>query len=120
MLQHSAVKRSHQIRPGRLSRGLGFLYIASSAARLSTCILVLVGNGFLALLPLLLFVKHCYIFTYMHFLPQLSEIPFRTGTKETKKASRGSRQRAKYLPVSFLSPYLYKIPCHDLQVNTGK
>lgn len=76
MLQHSAVKRSHQIRPGRISRGLGFLYIASLAARISTGILVLVGNAFLDVLPLLFFVKRYYIFTHMHFLPLLSETPF--------------------------------------------
>lgn len=76
MLQHSAVERSHQIGPGRISRGLGALYIASSAARLSTCIPVLVANVFLALLPLLLFVKRYYIFTHTHFLPLLSQTLF--------------------------------------------
>lgn len=54
---------SHEIRPGRISRGLGFLYISSSAARISTCIPVLLGDVFLALLPLLLCVKH-YILTH--------------------------------------------------------
>lgn len=62
------MKRGHQIRPGKLSRGLGFLYIACSATRLSTHIAILVDNVSLALRLLLLFVKRYHIFTKAHFL----------------------------------------------------
>lgn len=62
------MKRGHQIRLGKISRGLHFLYIASSATRLSTHITTLVDNVFLALPPLLLFVKHYHISTKAYFI----------------------------------------------------
>lgn len=84
------MKKGHQIKPERISRGLRFQYIASSATRLSTHITISVDNVFLTLLALLLFARHYCIFSNTHFFSLAFQDSLLHRHIGTKKVSRGT------------------------------